>query len=102
MYDAKVAMVFSNAWFAFCFVGNESCERKNKYTHSGTSASSQSKNKLDDDLFLGPLDHPKQEAKKADFPQLANQGSWPKNSPGKRATMSRQKSGSGRVVEASL
>nr|KAJ0216114.1 hypothetical protein LSAT_V11C300153770 [Lactuca sativa] len=38
----------------------------------------------------------------ADFPQLANQGSWLKNTPGKGATMSRQKSGSGKVVEASF
>ncbi|CAH1418296.1 unnamed protein product [Lactuca virosa] len=82
--------------------GDCCCQRKNKYTHSGTGASSQSKNKPDDDLFWGPLDHSKQEVKKADFPQLANQGSWPKNTPGKGATMSRQKSGSGRAVEASL
>ncbi|CAI9287339.1 unnamed protein product [Lactuca saligna] len=37
-----------------------------------------------------------------DFPQFANQGSWPKNTRGKGATMSQQKSGGGRAVEASL
>ncbi|KAI3737009.1 hypothetical protein L2E82_27001 [Cichorium intybus] len=34
-------------------------------------ASTRSKNNVDDDLFWGPLDHPKQETKQSDFPQLA-------------------------------
>nr|XP_043614542.1 protein ESSENTIAL FOR POTEXVIRUS ACCUMULATION 1-like isoform X2 [Erigeron canadensis] len=63
--------------------------------------SSQSKNKVDDDLFWGPLDHPKEEAKPSDFPQLANQSSWSKSTPGK-AISSRQKSVGGRPAEASL
>ncbi|KAI3761198.1 hypothetical protein L1987_51609 [Smallanthus sonchifolius] len=56
----------------------------------------QSKNRIDDDLFWGPLDHPKQETKGSDFPQLANQGGWAKNTPGKGISISRQKSTSGR------
>ncbi|CAI9284090.1 unnamed protein product [Lactuca saligna] len=42
---------------------------------------------------------------RADFPQLANQGSWAKNTHGKETSgraMCRQKFGSGRPVEASL
>ncbi|XP_076940416.1 protein ESSENTIAL FOR POTEXVIRUS ACCUMULATION 1-like [Bidens hawaiensis] len=57
---------------------------------------SQSKSKIEDDLFWGPLDHPKQETKGSDFPQLANQGSWAKNTPGKGVSVSRQKSAGGR------
>ncbi|KAJ0441689.1 putative GYF domain-containing protein [Helianthus annuus] len=59
---------------------------------------SQSKSKIDDDLFWGPLDHPKQETKGSDFPQLASQGSWAKNTntPGKGISISRQKSVGGR------
>ncbi|KAI3767196.1 hypothetical protein L2E82_17284 [Cichorium intybus] len=68
-------------------------------SHGG--GSSQVKNKVDDDLFWGPVDHPKQEAKRSDFPQLANQGGWGKNSPVK-GTMSRQKSGSGKQTETTL
>ncbi|KAI3777433.1 hypothetical protein L1987_47233 [Smallanthus sonchifolius] len=61
----------------------------------------QSKNRIDDDLFWGPLDHPKQETKGSDFPQLANQGGWAKNTPGKGISISRQKSVGGRT-ETSL
>ncbi|KAF5759035.1 putative GYF domain-containing protein [Helianthus annuus] len=59
---------------------------------------SQSKSKIDDDLFWGPLDHPKQETKGSDFPQLASQGSWAKNTntPGKGISINRQKSVGGR------
>ncbi|CAH1414852.1 unnamed protein product [Lactuca virosa] len=49
-----------------------------------------------DDIISSPI------CNRADFRQLANQGSWAKNTPGKGATMRPQKSGSGRVVEASL
>ncbi|KAK9054363.1 hypothetical protein SSX86_025441 [Deinandra increscens subsp. villosa] len=56
----------------------------------------QSKNRIDDDLFWGPLDHPKQETKGSDFPQLSNLGSSAKNTPGKGISVSRQKSAGGR------
>ncbi|XP_024969887.1 uncharacterized protein LOC112509262 isoform X1 [Cynara cardunculus var. scolymus] len=67
--------------------------------------SSQSRNKVDDDLFWGPVDHTKQEAKRSDFPQLANQGSWAKSTMGKGisgGSISRQKSVGGRSAEAPL
>ncbi|KAK8988960.1 hypothetical protein V6N11_030331 [Hibiscus sabdariffa] len=38
--------------------------------------SSQSKSKGDDDLFWGPIDQTKQEAKQGDFPLVANVGGW--------------------------
>ncbi|XP_024972231.1 uncharacterized protein LOC112511070 isoform X1 [Cynara cardunculus var. scolymus] len=66
---------------------------------------SQSKNKVDDDLFWGPVDHPKQEPKQSDFPQLANQGGWAKKIPGKGisgGSLSREKSMGGRSAEISL
>ncbi|KAK9271198.1 hypothetical protein L1049_026788 [Liquidambar formosana] len=69
-------------------------------------ASAQSKYKGDDDLFWGPIDQSKQEAKKADFPQLANHGIWgTKNTPVKGTlggSLSRQKSTGGRHAEHSL
>ncbi|GKV29891.1 hypothetical protein SLEP1_g38769 [Rubroshorea leprosula] len=68
-------------------------------------ASSQSKYKGDNDLFWGPTDQTKQETK-ADFPLLANASRWgAKNTPVKgtaSASLSRQKSTSGRSVEHSL
>ncbi|KAI3759105.1 hypothetical protein L6452_06680 [Arctium lappa] len=67
--------------------------------------SSQSRNKVDDDLFWGPVDQTKQEAKRSDFPQLANQGSWAKNTTGKgisSGSISRQKSVGGRSAETPL
>ncbi|KAK2988730.1 hypothetical protein RJ640_020995 [Escallonia rubra] len=67
--------------------------------------SSQSKHKVDDDFFWGPADHPKQEAKQSDFPRLANQGSFGKNTPVKGTSggsLSRQKSTSGRAAEHAL
>ncbi|KAL8087762.1 hypothetical protein AgCh_037785 [Apium graveolens] len=70
--------------------------------HTTSQASSQVKNKVDDDFFWGPLDQPKQEAKQSDFPQLANQGSWGKSSPVKGAlgaSVSRQKSMGNRNTE---
>ncbi|XP_017257749.2 protein ESSENTIAL FOR POTEXVIRUS ACCUMULATION 1 isoform X2 [Daucus carota subsp. sativus] len=70
--------------------------------HNNSQASSQAKNKVDDDFFWGPLDQPKQEAKQSDFPQLANQGSWGKSSPVKGAlgaSVSRQKSMGNRTTE---
>ncbi|CAK9178531.1 unnamed protein product [Ilex paraguariensis] len=71
-----------------------------------SQVASQSKNRVDDDLFWGPLDQPKQQAKQSDFPQLVNQGSWgTKNSPAKGIpgqSLSRQKSVGGRPVECSL
>ncbi|KAI3684846.1 hypothetical protein L6452_34073 [Arctium lappa] len=67
--------------------------------------SAQSKNKVDDDLFWGPVDHPKQETKQTDFPQLANQGGWAKKTPGKGisgGSLSREKSMGSRAAEISL
>nr|GEV38326.1 hypothetical protein [Tanacetum cinerariifolium] len=58
--------------------------------------SSQSKSKVDDDLFWGPVDHPKQESKQSDFPQLANQSSFAKKTPVKGV------SGGGRPAETSF
>ncbi|WOH02948.1 hypothetical protein DCAR_0522338 [Daucus carota subsp. sativus] len=65
-------------------------------------ASSQTKKRVDDDFFWGPLDQPKKETKQPDFPQLASQGSWGKNSPVKGAlgsSVSRQKSTGNRTAE---
>lgn len=70
-----------------------------------SQASSQSRHKADEDLFWGPLDQPKQETKKSDFPLLSSQGSWGKNTPGKGnlgGSLSRQKSTGGRPAERSL
>ncbi|CAN4122825.1 unnamed protein product [Withania somnifera] len=61
------------------------------------------KNKGEDDLFWGPIDHSKQEAKQSEYPQLGSQGSWGsrttpvKGSPGD--SLSRQKSVSGKPAE---
>lgn len=68
--------------------------------------SSQSKYKGEDDLFWGPPDQSKQEAKQTIFPQLGNQGSWAtkstpvKGTPG--VSISRQKSAGGRAVEQNI
>ncbi|XP_054797133.1 protein ESSENTIAL FOR POTEXVIRUS ACCUMULATION 1 [Prosopis cineraria] len=66
----------------------------------------QSKYKVDDDLFWGPIEQSKQETKQSDFPQLASEGSVgsrktpiKSNSPG---TLNRQKSISGKPAERSL
>ncbi|OMO87603.1 hypothetical protein CCACVL1_08894 [Corchorus capsularis] len=69
------------------------------------SHASQSKHKGDDDLFWGPIDQTKQDTKQADFPLLANAGSWgTKNTPVKVASgsLSRQKSVGGRPMERTL
>ncbi|XP_027940740.1 uncharacterized protein LOC114194603 [Vigna unguiculata] len=67
---------------------------------------SQSKYKGDDDLFWGPMEQSKQDAKQSDFPQLASQGNWGSknvtskgNSPG---LLTKQKSVSGKQAERSL
>ncbi|CAJ1972425.1 unnamed protein product [Sphenostylis stenocarpa] len=67
---------------------------------------SQSKYKGDDDLFWGPIEQSKQDAKQSDFPQLAGQGSWGTknvplkgNSPG---LLTKQKSVTGKPTERSL
>ncbi|KAH0681475.1 uncharacterized protein [Solanum tuberosum] len=71
-----------------------------------SQAGTNSKNKVEDDLFWGPIDHPKQEAKQSEYPQLGSQGSWGskttpvKGSPG--GSLSRQKSVSGKPVERLL
>ncbi|XP_071687487.1 protein ESSENTIAL FOR POTEXVIRUS ACCUMULATION 1-like [Rutidosis leptorrhynchoides] len=49
--------------------------------HNTSHGSTQTKSRVDDDLFWGPVDHPKQETNQSDFPQLANQGSWSKKTP---------------------
>ncbi|XP_071734156.1 protein ESSENTIAL FOR POTEXVIRUS ACCUMULATION 1-like isoform X2 [Rutidosis leptorrhynchoides] len=43
-----------------------------------TRSYTQTKNRVDDDLFWGPVDHQKHETNQSDFPQLANQGNWSK------------------------
>ncbi|XP_047975785.1 protein ESSENTIAL FOR POTEXVIRUS ACCUMULATION 1-like [Salvia hispanica] len=43
---------------------------------SPRQVSSQTKNKVEDDLFWGPLDQVKPEAKQSGYPQLGTQGSW--------------------------
>lgn len=71
-----------------------------------SQAAANSKNKGEDDLFWGPIDHPKQEAKQSEYPQLGSQGSWGskttpvKGSPG--GSLSRQKSVSGKPAERLL
>nr|XP_016489233.1 PREDICTED: uncharacterized protein LOC107809155 isoform X2 [Nicotiana tabacum] len=71
-----------------------------------SQAGANSKNKVDDDLFWGPVDHPKQETKQSEFPQLGNQGSWGskttpvKGNPG--GSLSRQKSVSSKPAERLL
>ncbi|KAJ7958042.1 GYF domain containing protein [Quillaja saponaria] len=69
------------------------------------SQTSNSKYKGDDDLFWGPVEQSKQEAKQSEFPQLASHGSWGSrnahvkgNSPG---SLTRQKSTSGKPAERS-
>ncbi|KAM3341839.1 protein ESSENTIAL FOR POTEXVIRUS ACCUMULATION 1 isoform X1 [Capsicum galapagoense] len=65
-----------------------------------------SKIKVEDDLFWGPIDHPKQDAKQSEYPQLGSQGSWgSKTTPVKgnpSGSLSRQKSGSGKPSERLL
>ncbi|XP_007017506.2 PREDICTED: uncharacterized protein LOC18591366 [Theobroma cacao] len=74
--------------------------------HINSNASSQSKYKGEDDLFWGPIDQTKQETKQADFPHLANMGSWgTKNTPVKgiaSRSLSRQKSVGGRQIESTV
>lgn len=71
-----------------------------------SQAGANSKTKVEDDLFWGPIDHPKQEAKQSEYPQLGSQGSWGskttqvKGSPG--SSLSRQKSVSGKPAERLL
>ncbi|KAL0432425.1 UNVERIFIED_CONTAM: protein ESSENTIAL FOR POTEXVIRUS ACCUMULATION 1 [Sesamum latifolium] len=69
-------------------------------------ASSRVKHKVDDDLFWGPLEQGKIEAKQSDFPQLGKQGSWgSKTTPAKGTlggSLNRQKSVGGRPAEYSF
>ncbi|KAF8405207.1 hypothetical protein HHK36_010107 [Tetracentron sinense] len=68
-----------------------------------TLASARSKSKGEDDLFWGPLDQSKQEAKQSDFPSFANQSSWgTKSTPVKGTLPSRQKSTGSRPATRSL
>ncbi|XP_042006490.1 protein ESSENTIAL FOR POTEXVIRUS ACCUMULATION 1-like isoform X1 [Salvia splendens] len=48
---------------------------------SPRQVSSQTKNKVEDDLFWGPLDQVKPEAKQSGYPQLGTQGSWGSKTP---------------------
>ncbi|KAL6295724.1 hypothetical protein ACE6H2_003866 [Prunus campanulata] len=70
------------------------------------SHASQSKHKVEDDLFWGPIDQSKQANKQADFPHLASQASWGvKNTPVKgtsAGSSSRQKSVGGKPTERLL
>ncbi|XP_010254887.1 PREDICTED: uncharacterized protein LOC104595724 isoform X2 [Nelumbo nucifera] len=69
-------------------------------------ALSQSKSKVEDDLFWGPLDQSKHEPKQSDFPSLAKQSSWgSKNTPVKGTvggSSTRQKSSVGRPTDSAL
>ncbi|KAL0366113.1 UNVERIFIED_CONTAM: protein ESSENTIAL FOR POTEXVIRUS ACCUMULATION 1 [Sesamum radiatum] len=69
-------------------------------------ASSRVKHKVDDDLFWGPLEQGKIEAKQSDFPQLGKQGSWGSKTPPAKGTLggslNRQKSVGGRPSEYSF
>ncbi|CAA0831564.1 GYF domain-containing protein [Striga hermonthica] len=69
-----------------------------------SQASSQSKhNKVEDDLFWGPLEQPKSEDKQSEFPQLGTQGSWgSKNTSVKgnpSGILNRQKSTGGKAAD---
>ncbi|XP_011074530.1 uncharacterized protein LOC105159236 isoform X1 [Sesamum indicum] len=69
-------------------------------------ASSRVKHKVEDDLFWGPLEQGKPEAKQSDFPQLGKQGSWGRQTPPAKGTLggslNRQKSVGGRPAEYSF
>ncbi|XP_042494717.1 protein ESSENTIAL FOR POTEXVIRUS ACCUMULATION 1-like isoform X2 [Macadamia integrifolia] len=69
-------------------------------------ASVHSKSKAEDDLFWGPLDQSKQEAKQSDFPSLAKQSSWGSKVTAVKGTVagsaSRQKSTGSRTADYSV
>ncbi|KAI3460317.1 hypothetical protein Pfo_016980 [Paulownia fortunei] len=69
-------------------------------------ASSHLKHRVEDDLFWGPLEQVKPEAKQSDFPELRTQGSWGGKSPPVKGTLggslNQQKSIGGRPAEHSL
>ncbi|KAM0937907.1 putative GYF domain-containing protein [Dioscorea sansibarensis] len=71
-----------------------------------SSLSGHSKVRAEDDLFWGPVDRTKQEAKQSDFPSLSSSGSWGvKSSPAKWAsggTANRQKMASSRSADFSV
>ncbi|XP_047975783.1 protein ESSENTIAL FOR POTEXVIRUS ACCUMULATION 1-like isoform X2 [Salvia hispanica] len=73
---------------------------------SPRQVSSQIKNNVEDDLFWGPLDQVKQEAKQSGYPQLGTQGSWGSKTPPVKGNASgplnREKSIGGRPTEYSL
>ncbi|KAG6406422.1 hypothetical protein SASPL_134022 [Salvia splendens] len=73
---------------------------------SPRQVSSLTKNKVEDDLFWGPLDQVKPEAKQSGYPQLGTQGSWgSKTTPVKGnagGPLNREKSIGGRPAEYSL
>ncbi|KAL1534854.1 protein ESSENTIAL FOR POTEXVIRUS ACCUMULATION 1-like isoform X2 [Salvia divinorum] len=73
---------------------------------SPRQVSSQTKNKVEDDLFWGPLDQVKPEAKQSGYPQLGTQGSWGSKTPPVKGNnggqLNREKSIGGRPVEYSL
>ncbi|CAA0841794.1 GYF domain-containing protein [Striga hermonthica] len=69
-----------------------------------SQTSSKSKhNKVEDDLFWGPLEQPKPDDKQSEFPQLGSQGSWAnKSTPVKGnlgGTLNRQKSAGGKAAD---
>ncbi|XP_020551187.1 uncharacterized protein LOC105166153 isoform X2 [Sesamum indicum] len=68
-----------------------------------SQAASHSKNKVEDDLFWGPLEQPKKEDKKSDFPQLGTQGGWGSKSTPVKGTLggslNRQKSAGGKPAD---
>ncbi|GER37582.1 GYF domain-containing protein [Striga asiatica] len=69
-----------------------------------SQTSSKSKhNKVEDDLFWGPLEQPKPDDKQSEFPQLGSQGSWAnKSTPVKGnlgGTLNRQKTAGGKAAD---
>lgn len=67
------------------------------------SVTSQSKHKVDDDLFWGPIDQSKQESKQSDFPQLGSQrGNKSTPQKGSSGGSLSKKSVSGRGLDYSL
>ncbi|KAJ8762414.1 hypothetical protein K2173_007574 [Erythroxylum novogranatense] len=98
----QTAHVTGSSWS----LSNTSPAKATAPIHINSNTPFQSKYKQDDDLFWGPIDQSKQEAKEAKFPHLANQGSWgTKNTPIKATPsglLGRQKSGSGRHADLSL
>ncbi|XP_051123896.1 protein ESSENTIAL FOR POTEXVIRUS ACCUMULATION 1-like isoform X2 [Andrographis paniculata] len=73
---------------------------------ANSQASTQSKHKVEDDLFWGPIEQPKPEGNKSGFPQLGSQGSWGSKSGTAKGTLggslNRQKTSGVKSADYSL